>query len=78
MWQESNNKLIRDFKFKNFREAQSFINQIADISEELDHHPEIHWVYNKIRIELCTHSAGNIVTDKDRTLAEKINQIIIV
>ncbi len=76
MWQETNNKLIRDFKFKNFRETQDFINLLADIAEEMNHHPEIHWIYNKIQIELCTHSAGNIITSKDRDLAERIDHLL--
>ena len=47
MWIESDNKLIREFKFNDFEEAISFINKVAEISERDNHHPEIYNIYNK-------------------------------
>ncbi|NOT38479.1 MAG: 4a-hydroxytetrahydrobiopterin dehydratase [Saprospiraceae bacterium] len=76
MWIEENNKLHIELKFKDFKQAMIFINKMADIADELDHHPEFTNVYNKVNISLCTHSAGNIVTDKDRELAKRIDEIL--
>jgi 4a-hydroxytetrahydrobiopterin dehydratase len=75
MWKEKDNKLTRSFQFKDFRTAMAFMNKVADVAEELDHHPWWSNVYNKIDIELTTHDAGNTVTDKDKELARRIDQI---
>tara|TARA_Y100000766_G_C18751308_1_gene528630 strand:- start:185 stop:415 length:231 start_codon:yes stop_codon:yes gene_type:complete len=76
MWTESDNKLNREFKFKDFNEAISFINRIAVVSEKYNHHPEIYNVYNKVIISLCTHDQGSVITDKDYDLAKKIDDIL--
>ena len=75
MWQETNNKLTRSFRFKDFREAFVFMSEVAEIAETLEHHPTWHNTYNKVDIELTTHSAGNTVTDKDRELAAEIDRV---
>jgi 4a-hydroxytetrahydrobiopterin dehydratase len=75
MWQEKNDKLFRTLEFKNFREAFSFMTQVALIAEKMDHHPNWSNVWNRVDIELTTHSAGNKVTEKDRRLAEEIDQV---
>ncbi len=76
MWTEENNKLSRSFTFKNFSEAFSFITRVALAAEKMDHHPNWSNVYNKVEISLCTHSAGNTVTDKDRELAALIDKLV--
>jgi len=76
MWQENNNKLVRTFEFKDFKQAFGFMTQVAIIAEKMDHHPEWSNVYNKVTIELCTHDAGSIVTDRDRNLATEIDAIL--
>lgn len=75
MWKEDDNKLKRSFQFKDFRAAMAFMNQVADVAEELDHHPWWSNVYNKVDIELTTHDAGNTVTAKDVDLAKRIDVI---
>jgi 4a-hydroxytetrahydrobiopterin dehydratase len=74
-WIEENNTLTREFKFKNFVEAFGFMTQVAFLAEKMDHHPSWHNVYNKVTIELTTHDAGNMVTDKDRALAKAIDEL---
>lgn len=74
MWKEENNTLSRTFKFKNFIEAFSFMTKVALEAEKMDHHPDWSNSYNKVNISLSTHDAGNIVTTKDRKLAEKIDK----
>lgn len=75
MWTEENNQLKKTFTFKNFIEAFSFMNRVALVAEKMDHHPNWSNVYNKVEINLCTHSAGNVVTEKDRKLAAEIDKL---
>ena len=74
-WRQEGEALVRDFKFKDFAEAMAFVNQVAEIAEERNHHPDIlvHG-WNKVRLTLSTHSEGG-VTDADRALAEQIDAL---
>lgn len=76
MWQEKDNKLYRKFTFKNFSEAFAFMTRVAIEAEKMDHHPLWKNVYNELEIWLYTHSAGNIITDKDYALATKIDALL--
>ncbi|MEQ9402160.1 MAG: 4a-hydroxytetrahydrobiopterin dehydratase [Cyclobacteriaceae bacterium] len=73
MWKEEDNKLKKTFEFKDFIEAFSFMTRVAIVAEKMDHHPNWSNVYNRVSIELCTHDAGNVVTDNDRKLAKAID-----
>jgi 4a-hydroxytetrahydrobiopterin dehydratase len=75
MWVEKDNKLTREFKFKDFTEAFSFMTRVAIHAEKMDHHPNWSNVWNTVVIELTTHDAGNLVTQKDRDLAAKIDEL---
>ncbi|MES2730828.1 MAG: 4a-hydroxytetrahydrobiopterin dehydratase [Bacteroidota bacterium] len=76
MWKEEDNKLKKDFEFKNFNEAFGFMTRVALIAEKMDHHPWWSNVYNKVSIELNTHDAGYTVTDRDRKLAAAIDKLV--
>jgi 4a-hydroxytetrahydrobiopterin dehydratase len=76
MWEEKNNTLYRKFQFKNFSEAFAFMTRVALEAEKMDHHPDWSNVYNTVEIRLSTHSAGDVVTDKDRKLAQKIDGLV--
>ena len=76
MWKEENNQLVRTFEFKDFVAAFSFMTRVAFVAEKMNHHPEWSNVYNKVDIKLSTHDAGNIITDKDRKLAEAIDKFL--
>ncbi|MFC0776340.1 4a-hydroxytetrahydrobiopterin dehydratase [Terrimonas alba] len=76
MWKETENKLYRKFQFKNFSEAFAFMTRVALAAEKMDHHPEWKNVWNTVEVWLCTHDAGDIVTDRDRKLAGKIDALI--
>ncbi|PIQ49578.1 MAG: 4a-hydroxytetrahydrobiopterin dehydratase [Cytophagales bacterium CG12_big_fil_rev_8_21_14_0_65_40_12] len=76
MWEENDNKLVRQFKFKDFVEAFGFMTKVAIEAEKMNHHPNWSNVYNTVNIELTTHDAGNTVTEKDRKLAAKIDNLI--
>ena len=75
IWKEENNRLHRNFEFKNFMEAFSFMTHVAFEAEKLNHHPEWSNIYNKVNISLTTHDAKNSITEKDRILAEKIDMV---
>jgi 4a-hydroxytetrahydrobiopterin dehydratase len=72
-WSFENGLIRRDFEFKDFTEAFSFVTAVALLSERADHHPDWSNVYNKVSIALSTHTAGG-VTQKDFDLALKIDQ----
>jgi len=75
-WTEQNNRLKKNFKFNDFSEAFAFMTRVAMVAEKMDHHPFWTNVYNTVNIELSTHDAGDVVTDKDRKLAKAIDQLI--
>jgi len=75
-WVLEDNQLKRTFEFNNFIEAFSFMTKVAFLAEKMDHHPNWANVYNKVDISLCTHSANNTVTEKDRELARQIDSLV--
>ena len=76
MWKEENNTLSRKFTFTNFSEAFGFMTRVALVAEQMNHHPNWSNVYNVVEIWLSTHDAGNIVTEKDRVLANAIDALL--
>ncbi|MCC5929592.1 MAG: 4a-hydroxytetrahydrobiopterin dehydratase [Cyclobacteriaceae bacterium] len=76
MWIEENNRLKTTLQFKDFIEAFSFMTKVALIAEKMNHHPNWSNVYNTVVIELTTHDAGNLVTEKDRKLADAISTLL--
>jgi 4a-hydroxytetrahydrobiopterin dehydratase len=77
MWKEIDNALVKQFEFKNFIEAFSFMTKVALIAEKMSHHPEWKNVYNKVEITLTTHDEGNIITEKDKKLANAIDELVL-
>ena len=75
MWNEENNQLKRSFQFANFIEAFGFMTKVALAAEKMNHHPYWSNIYNEVDIALSTHDAGDIVTEKDRKLANEIDKI---
>lgn len=74
-WTEQHNRLVKTFKFKDFKQAFEFMKQVAVVADKMDHHPYWTNCYNKVYLELNTHSAGGIVTEKDTLLAQAIDTI---
>jgi len=74
-WRQEDDALVRDFEFKDFAEAMSFVNRVAEVAEQRNHHPDIlvHG-WNNVRLTLSTHSEGGL-TDADRALAEQIDSL---
>jgi len=73
-WSIVNGNLHRGFEFKDFGQAFAFMTQVALAAEKMDHHPDWSNVWNKVTIDLNTHSAGGL-TKNDFDLAVKIQQI---
>ena len=76
MWIEEHNYLYRKFVFADFVSAFAFMTKIAIEAEKINHHPRWTNTYNTVEIWLSTHDAGNIVTDKDRMLAQRIDALV--
>ena len=76
MWTHTDNKLYRKFQFTNFSEAFAFMTRVALAAEKMDHHPRWTNVWNTVEIWLNTHDAGDIITEKDKKLAEEIDSLI--
>ncbi|MBL7735524.1 MAG: 4a-hydroxytetrahydrobiopterin dehydratase [Chitinophagaceae bacterium] len=75
MWTEENNALYKKFVFKDFSEAFAFMTRVALAAEKMDHHPSWSNTWNTVEIRLSTHDAGNTVTDRDKKLSRKIDEI---
>lgn len=67
-------RLQKNFKFKNFKKALEFTNEVGAIAEEEKHHPEIHLGWGHCLIEIWTHTNNNLV-ENDFILASKINAL---
>lgn len=76
MWTEEENQLKRSFTFKDFSEAFAFMTRVAFLAEAQQHHPNWYNVYNRVDIVLTTHDKGNVVTEKDRKLAQSIDKLL--
>ncbi len=76
-WDETPNTLEKEFVFGSFEMAIEFIRQAAIRITELNHHPEWSNVYNRVHVKLTTHDAGNVVTQKDRELAEILDEVFV-
>jgi 4a-hydroxytetrahydrobiopterin dehydratase len=74
-WTENENKLSKTFTFGDFKSALVFVNKVGEIAESLGHHPEIWFTWGKVTITSTSHDDGNIITDKDRELTQKIDLI---
>ncbi len=73
-WELEKNHIERTFEFDDFSESIDFVDAVAEVSEEEEHHPDIDIRYNKVRLILSTHSKGGL-TDLDFALAERIDTL---
>lgn len=74
-FKEIKNTLVAEFTFKNFIDALEFVNQVGNIAEIHNHHPDISLHdYKFVSISTTTHDAGNSITIKDTTIAEVIEK----
>jgi 4a-hydroxytetrahydrobiopterin dehydratase len=67
-------RLTRAFKFRDFRGAMEFVNGVAELAEAEGHHPDIRISWNKVRLELTTHSVGGL-SENDFIMAARIDDL---
>ena len=74
-WKQTDDALERDYEFPDFKAAMWFVNRVADLAEERNHHPDIlvHG-WNKVRLTLTSHDAGGL-TERDHALASAIDDL---
>ena len=75
-WEEIDQKLYKILVFTDFQEAFAFMVRVSFLAEKYNHHPKWTNLYNKLEIWLCTHDAGEIVTEKDRNMAREIDKLL--
>ncbi len=73
-WETDKKSIERTFEFDDFTQAIDFLNAVAEIAEEEDHHPDLDVRWNKVRVELSTRSEGGL-TELDFQMAEKIDNL---
>jgi 4a-hydroxytetrahydrobiopterin dehydratase len=73
-WHRDGNRIRRTLEFSSFPAAIAFVNRVAGLAEEADHHPDIDIRYRRVALTLSTHSAGGL-TAKDMDLAERIDRL---
>lgn len=67
-------RLEKEFKFPDFRHALEFVNDVGEVAEEQNHHPDIYFTYGQARIQIWTHSVKGL-TENDFVLAAKIDEL---
>jgi 4a-hydroxytetrahydrobiopterin dehydratase len=72
-WTRSGIAITRQFELPTFPAAIAFVTRVADLAEEMNHHPDIDIRYTKVRMSLSSHDAGG-VTERDLKLAEGIEK----
>jgi 4a-hydroxytetrahydrobiopterin dehydratase len=73
-WELEKKHIERTFEFDDFADAIDFVNAVAEVAEDEEHHPDIDIRYNKVRLVLSTHSKGGL-TELDFGLAERIDTL---
>jgi|ECHnycMinimDraft_1075156.scaffolds.fasta_scaffold00248_4 4a-hydroxytetrahydrobiopterin dehydratase len=73
-WELREGRLRKEFRFKDFNGSVEFVNRVRTVAEEMNHHPDICIYYNRVVVELFTHSAHGI-TELDFKLAKRIDQL---
>ena len=71
-WRLDGDYIVKETRFPSFKSAMEFVNRVAEVSEEIDHHPDITIVYTKVSLSITTHSEGGL-TRRDFRLAGLID-----
>lgn len=74
-WQFEKNKITKTFEFPNFSDGIFLLSHLAPFCNKIDHHPDVIINYKKIRFELTRFSIGGKVTERDFTIAQKIESL---
>lgn len=71
-WKRKGDALTKEYAFESFRNTIVFVNRVASLADDADHHPDIDIRFDKVRLTLSTHEVGGI-TEKDLDLAERVD-----
>lgn len=74
-WQVEDDELVRVFEFDSYMAGVGFAAGAAGLAEEAFHHPSITIDWREVEVRLTTHDAGGL-TEKDTTLAARMNQLV--
>ncbi|MGD7653570.1 MAG: 4a-hydroxytetrahydrobiopterin dehydratase [Verrucomicrobiales bacterium] len=74
-WELEKKYLVRTIEFEEFTDAIDFVNDLAEIAEEAQHHPYISIRHTKVTLKLTTHDAGG-VTELDFELAQRVDNLV--
>lgn len=72
-WTREGKEILKRYAFPDFGAAMAFVNRVAEMAEDADHHPDILITYDQVTLTLSTHSAGGL-TEKDLALAGRIER----
>jgi 4a-hydroxytetrahydrobiopterin dehydratase len=74
-WEREGDEIVREWKFDDFVAGMVFVNRVAEVAEDANHHPDIllHG-WNKVRLSLTNHSAGGL-TEKDFVIAGRFDAL---
>lgn len=75
MWQETKHGLYKQFNFENFKQAWAFMEQVAELAEQYQHHPRWENEWSVVQIWLITHDADTSITEKDYEMAKAIDSL---
>ena len=74
-WTVADGELVKTYSFSTFPDAITFVNRVADLAEDVGHHPDIDIRYSSVTMHLSTHSAGGI-TQMDLDLGRRIDALL--
>ena len=72
-WKRKDDTLVKDFWFPSFRNAIVFVNRVAALADDYNHHPDINIRHKRVRVTLTTHDAAGL-TQEDLAMAERIDE----
>jgi 4a-hydroxytetrahydrobiopterin dehydratase len=76
VWSREGDEIVREWRLEDFSAALEFVNRVADVAEEANHHPDILvYGWNKVRLSLVNHSAGGL-TEADFEMAKRIDGLL--
>ena len=73
-WELEGKSIERTVEFEDFTEALDFVNLVAEVAEDSQHHPEIDIRYSQVTLRLTTHDVGGI-TGLDTEMAHRIDNL---
>ena len=74
-WVTRDKSLYKKYIFEDFNVAMEFMNEVAEVCNQMNHHPKWANIYKEVECWLRTHDAGDVVTDADRELAQAMDRI---